>query len=128
MTAYSYALVSMGEPEHKYLELQVERLVWAGCAMGNTRTEDASEDRNCVCQVIPARHVKVCGIVCHCDFQELEARRVLERKPECPPGRSEGPAVDLPVTSARAVSVLFQNRGRSRRTTTITFADFWPED
>ena len=32
----------MGDPEDKNLDLQVERLVRAGCAMGNIRAEEAS--------------------------------------------------------------------------------------
>ena len=34
MTLYGYARVSVREPEDKNLDLQVERLVHAGCAMG----------------------------------------------------------------------------------------------
>ena len=36
------ARVSVREPEDKNLDLQVERLVRAGCAMGNIRAEEAS--------------------------------------------------------------------------------------
>ena len=39
MTLYGYARVSVREPEDKNLDLQVERLVRAGCAMGNIRAE-----------------------------------------------------------------------------------------
>ena len=42
MTLYGYANVSVREPEDKNLDLQVERLVCAGCAMGNIRAEEAS--------------------------------------------------------------------------------------
>ena len=42
MTLYGYAMVSVREPEDKNLDLQVERLVRAGCAMGNVRAEEAS--------------------------------------------------------------------------------------
>ena len=42
MTVYGYARVSVREPEDKNLDLQVERLVRAGCAMGNIRAEEAS--------------------------------------------------------------------------------------
>ena len=42
MTLYGYARVSVREPEGKNLDLQVERLVRAGCAMGNIRAEEAS--------------------------------------------------------------------------------------
>ena len=42
MTLYGYARVSVREPEDKNLGLQVERLVRAGCAMGNIRAEEAS--------------------------------------------------------------------------------------
>ena len=42
MTEYGYARVSVREPEDKNLDLQVERLVRAGCAMGNIRAEEAS--------------------------------------------------------------------------------------
>ena len=34
--------VSVREPEDKNLDLQVERLVRAGCSMGNIRAEEAS--------------------------------------------------------------------------------------
>ena len=42
MTLYGYARVSVREPEDKNLDLQVERLVRAGCALGNIRAEEAS--------------------------------------------------------------------------------------
>ena len=42
MTLYGYASVSVREPEDKNLDLQVERLVRAGCAMGNIRAEKAN--------------------------------------------------------------------------------------
>ena len=42
MTLYGYARVSVREPEDKNLDLQVERLVRAGCATGNIRAEEAS--------------------------------------------------------------------------------------
>ena len=41
MTLYGYGRVSVREPEDKNLDLQVERLVRAGCAMGNIRAEEA---------------------------------------------------------------------------------------
>ena len=46
MTLYGYARVSVREPEDKNLDLQVERLVRAGCSLGNIRTEEASGARN----------------------------------------------------------------------------------
>ena len=42
MTLYGYARVSIREPEDKNLDLQVERLVRAGCSTGNIRAEEAS--------------------------------------------------------------------------------------
>ena len=42
MTLYCYARVSVREPEDKNLDLQVKRLVRAGCAMGNIQAEEAS--------------------------------------------------------------------------------------
>ena len=42
MTLYGYARVSVREPEDKNLDLPVERLVRAGCAMGNIRAKEAS--------------------------------------------------------------------------------------
>ena len=42
MTLYGYSRVSVREPEDKNLDLQVEQLVRAGCAMGNIRAEEAS--------------------------------------------------------------------------------------
>ena len=42
MTVYGYARVSVREPEDKNLDLQVERLVRAGCPLGNIRAEEAS--------------------------------------------------------------------------------------
>ena len=38
--------VSVREPEDKNLDLQVDRLVRAGCAMGNIRAEEASGAKN----------------------------------------------------------------------------------
>ena len=46
MTLYGYARVSVREPGDKNLDLQVERLVRAGCAMGNSRAEGASEAKD----------------------------------------------------------------------------------
>ena len=46
MTLYGYARVSVREPEDKNLDLQVERLVRAGCSLGNIRAEEASGVRN----------------------------------------------------------------------------------
>ena len=46
MTLYGYARVSMREPEDKNLDLQVERLVRAGCPFGNVRAEEASGAKN----------------------------------------------------------------------------------
>ena len=46
MTLYGYARVSVREPEDKNLDLQVERLVRAGCTMGNIRAEEASGDKD----------------------------------------------------------------------------------
>ena len=46
MTLYGYARVSVREPEDKNLDLQVERLVRASCAMGSIRAEEASRAKN----------------------------------------------------------------------------------
>ena len=46
MTLYGYARVSVREPEDKNLDLQMERLVRAGCSLGNIRAEEASGARN----------------------------------------------------------------------------------
>ena len=46
MTLYGYARVSVREPEDKNLDLQVERLVRAGCTLGDVRAEEASGARN----------------------------------------------------------------------------------
>ena len=46
MSLYGYAKVSVREPEDKNLDLQVERLVRAGCSMGNIRAEEASGAKN----------------------------------------------------------------------------------
>ena len=46
MTLHGYARVSVREPEDKNLDLQVERLVRAGCSLGNIRAEEASGARN----------------------------------------------------------------------------------
>ena len=46
MTLYGYARVSVREPEDKNLDLQVERLVRAGCSIGNIRAEEASGAKN----------------------------------------------------------------------------------
>ena len=46
MTLYGYARVSVREPEDKNPNLQVERLVRAGCAVGNIRAEEASGAKN----------------------------------------------------------------------------------
>ena len=46
MTLYGYARVSVREPEDKNLDLQLERLVRPGCAMGYIRAEEASGDKD----------------------------------------------------------------------------------
>ena len=55
MTLYGYARVSVREPEDKNLDLQVERLVRAGCASGNVRAEEASgpkDDRGGLLEIL----------------------------------------------------------------------------
>ena len=46
MTLYGYARVSVRELEDKNVDLQVERLVRAGCPLGNVRAEEASGAKN----------------------------------------------------------------------------------
>ena len=46
ITLYGYARASVREPEDRNLDLQVERLVRAGCAMGNIRAEETSEAKD----------------------------------------------------------------------------------
>ena len=46
MTVYGYARVSVRGPEDKNLDLQVERLVRAGCSTCNIRAEEASGAKN----------------------------------------------------------------------------------
>ena len=46
MTLYGYGRVSVREPEDEDLDLQVERLVRIGCAIGNIRAEEASGAKN----------------------------------------------------------------------------------
>ena len=46
MTECGYARVSVREPEDRNLDLQVERLVRSGCAMGNIRAEGTSGATN----------------------------------------------------------------------------------
>ena len=46
MTLYGYGRVSVREPEDKDLDLQVERLVRLGCAIGNIRFEEATGTKN----------------------------------------------------------------------------------
>ena len=52
---YGYARVSIREPEDKNLDLQVERLVRAGCSMGNIRAEEASGARESQISVSPPK-------------------------------------------------------------------------
>ena len=52
MTLYGYARVSVREPEDKNLDLQVERLVRAGCAIGNIRAEEASGAKDDRCGLL----------------------------------------------------------------------------
>ena len=42
MRLYGYARLSVREPEDKNLDLQVERLLRAGCPLGNIRAEEDS--------------------------------------------------------------------------------------
>ena len=42
MTVYGFARVSVRETEHKSLDLQVEQLVRACCAMENVRAQEAN--------------------------------------------------------------------------------------
>ena len=52
MTLYGYATVSVREPEDNNLDLQVERLVRAGCAMGSIRAAEASGAKNDRCGLL----------------------------------------------------------------------------
>ena len=70
MTLYGYARVSVREPEDKNLDLQVERLVRAGCAMGNIRAEEASGAKNGRCRLLELLDLVVEGdilVVTHID-------------------------------------------------------------
>ena len=75
MTLYGYARVSVREPEDKNLDLQVERLVRAGCAMCNTRAvralawlgpEEVEENLATIEKRLSSR-----------DFEELAASRAV---------------------------------------------------
>ena len=46
MTLYGYARVSVREPDDKNHDLRVERLLRAGCAMSNIRSEEANGAKN----------------------------------------------------------------------------------
>ena len=46
MTLYGYARVSVREPDDKKHDLRVERLLRAGCAMSNIRSEEANGAKN----------------------------------------------------------------------------------
>ncbi len=46
MTLYRYARVSVREPEDESLDLQVERQVRDGCAMGNIGAEESRGTRS----------------------------------------------------------------------------------
>ncbi len=70
MTLYGYARVSVREPEHKNLDLQVERLVRAGCAMGNIRAEEASgtkDDRGGLLELLDLMAAGDTLVVTHID-------------------------------------------------------------
>ena len=73
MALYGYARVSVREPEDKNLDLQVERLVRAGCAMGNIRAEEASgakDDRSGLLELLDLVDLVVEGdtlVVTHID-------------------------------------------------------------
>ena len=54
MTLYGYARVSVREPEDKNLDLQVERLVRAGCSLGNIRAEEGKQDERNIKNGTPA--------------------------------------------------------------------------
>ena len=70
MTLYGYARVSVREPEDKNLDLQVERLVRAGCAMGNIRAEEVSGAKDGQCGILELLDLVVEGdtlVVTHID-------------------------------------------------------------
>ena len=70
MTLYGYARVSVREPEDKNLDLQVERLVRAGCTMGNIRAEEASgakDDRGCLLELLDLMVAGYTLVVTHID-------------------------------------------------------------
>ena len=85
MTLYGYARVSVREPEDKNLYLQVERLVRAGCAMGNIRAEEASgakHDRGGLLEQLWGRHSGPLNVIWdNAPAHRGEAVRGLLRKP-----------------------------------------------
>ena len=86
MTVYGYARVSVREPEDKNLDLQVERLVLAGCAMGNLRAEEASGAKNDRIGLLELLDLVVEGdtlVVTHIDrlSQGTDLRAAGDRRP-----------------------------------------------
>ena len=78
MTLYGYARVSVREPEDKNLDLQVERLVRAGCAMGNIRAEEASgakDDRGGLLELLDLVVEGDALVVTHIDRLSRECRQ-----------------------------------------------------
>ena len=92
MTLYGYARVSVREPEDKNLDLQVERLVRAGCSLGNIRAEEASGARNDRGGLLELLDLVVEGGTLVVTQQMVESRSMVN-------GASPGPA---PACHARA--------------------------
>ena len=101
MTLYGYARVSVREPEDKNLDLQVERLVRAGCAMGNIRAEEASgakDDRGGLLELLDLVVAGDTLVVTHIDrlSQGADLRAAGDRGPApC------GSGVPVPVGGLR---------------------------
>ena len=75
MMLYGYARVSVREPEDKNLDLQVELLVRAGCAMGNIRAEEArgaKDDRGGLLELLDLRSTGTPGVITH--IEQLSKR------------------------------------------------------
>ena len=95
MTLYGYARVSIREPEDKNLDLQVERLVRAGCSMGNIRAEEASgakDDRGGLLELLDLVVEGDTLVVTHIDRLSHCCQNLRRRELDCsrptrgPPG------------------------------------------
>ena len=124
LTLYGYARVSVREPEDKNLDLQVERLVRAGCAMGNIRAEEASgakDDRGGLLELLDLVVEGDTLMVTHIDRLSRRLTRRLQVIEDLHHAGVEFRSLAEDFDTATATST-----GKLQLQVVLAFSEWWP--